>query len=225
MSTDYRVFFGDRPYLVESIEWDGPRPFTSGGPMWQGRFAIRRLTGKYQDIIDFHVRFGGIVTLPHEGLVIAEPARGTQARLLKAALTEIGPAVESGDMAVLEYAKGVYLDQLDEPYVPALVMASAPEFMVFGGKRRDPKWGGVRATHLEIQPHCAACGTLKDLEVHHIIPYHECPEKELDPENLLTLCNYHGCHLVIGHLCSYYSYNPDVVKDAARWLKRVRERP
>ncbi len=76
-------------------------------------------------------------------------------------------------------------------------------------RARYPQWRKLRAAHLKIEPSCAACGTKKDLDVHHIIPVSVNPQRELDPTNLVTLCSAR-CHLVFGHFMSYTCYNPDV---------------
>ena len=52
---------------------------------------------------------------------------------------------------------------------------------------RSPKWSSVRKEHLLNEPNCRACNRKKDLEVHHIVPYHINPEDELNPSNLMQL--------------------------------------
>lgn len=89
---------------------------------------------------------------------------------------------------------------------------------------RAGAWPRVRREHLAREPACAACGRAKDLEVHHIRPYHEHPELELDDGNLITLCA-DPCHLLFGHLCDYRSWNPGVREDAKAFLRKVRSRP
>lgn len=89
---------------------------------------------------------------------------------------------------------------------------------------RSPKWPSVRKTHLEKNPKCAACGRQKKLEVHHKIPVHLKPELELDPDNLITLCD-DPCHLIFGHLLNYKSYNKSVEEDCAVYLNKVNNRP
>lgn len=76
---------------------------------------------------------------------------------------------------------------------------------------------------------CQWCHGTKNLEVHHIMPYHEFPALELDPNNLITLCDVSvwnrmwnaigmgapDCdqdHLNKGHLGKYKCYNPDIRK-------------
>ena len=92
---------------------------------------------------------------------------------------------------------------------------------------RSSHWPTVRAAHLVDHPTCAACGAAKNLVVHHVVPFHERPELELDPSNLITLCESpsHNCHFVFGHLLSYRSWNAEVRSDAEAYLKKVKERP
>lgn len=80
-----------------------------------------------------------------------------------------------------------------------------PSENLFGGKR-DPRWREVRAEHIQKEPVCQACGKDIKLDVHHIIPVGIDKTKELDSDNLITLCN-QPCHLVFGHFMSYYCYN------------------
>lgn len=101
----------------------------------------------------------------------------------------------------------------------------AVPLLIVAGKRRSTRWPSVRARHLREHPACAACGSREQLSVHHIRPYHKFPELELDPDNFITLCEYHNCHLLLGHLCSWYSNNPAVARDAARFLQKIRNRP
>lgn len=94
---------------------------------------------------------------------------------------------------------------------------------------RSSKWPAVRAEHLRAHPACEACGErrTKVLAVHHIVPFHVDPMKELDPENLITLCEGESvnCHLLFGHLRNWRSWNVDVRKDAAEWRAKIKSRP
>ena len=90
---------------------------------------------------------------------------------------------------------------------------------------RSPHWSTVRAEHLKIEPTCAACGGTEGLQVHHCLPFHLDPSKELDQDNLITLCEERNCHYIFGHLYNWHSYNPNVREDAAAILKKVKERP
>ena len=92
------------------------------------------------------------------------------------------------------------------------------------GASRSGKWPEVRAAHLKDHPACAACGESKQLEVHHCLPFNVDAGKELDPGNLITLCEHHDCHLMIGHSGSFHAYNPHVREDARLMLIRVQSR-
>ncbi|MDE2097812.1 MAG: HNH endonuclease [Patescibacteria group bacterium] len=95
--------------------------------------------------------------------------------------------------------------------------------------RRSDKWPAVRRHHLEAHPTCAVCGGKDSLEVHHKKPFHLHPELELDPDNLITLCesknNGVNCHLLVGHLGNFRSLNEDVEPDSATWNQKIRNRP
>ena len=88
----------------------------------------------------------------------------------------------------------------------------------YWGAARSPKWSAVRRAFVRANPYCAACGTTRELEVHHIIPFHIDASRELDTANLLTLCQ--DCHLYIGHLKDWTSYNSHARQDAALMLSR-----
>jgi 5-methylcytosine-specific restriction protein A len=86
------------------------------------------------------------------------------------------------------------------------------------GKKRSAHWSSVRNAHIDKQPNCQVCGGSKDLQVHHVQPFHEHPELELDPNNLITLCESGtNCHLNYGHAGNFRGYNPEVVADAVVW--------
>ncbi len=92
------------------------------------------------------------------------------------------------------------------------------------GTPRSSKWPALERHWLSLHPTCAACGGRKQCVPHHLEPFHLEPEKELDPENLITLCNHRGCHLLIGHAGDWHAYNPHAQDDAALILTRVRNR-
>lgn len=97
--------------------------------------------------------------------------------------------------------------------------------LTIAGVLRSGKWPAVRKKHLAAHPACEVCGTKEGIEVHHVLPYQDHPELELDPGNLLTLCEKHGCHLAWGHFFNFSSYNPNVRADSARMKARVANRP
>jgi 5-methylcytosine-specific restriction endonuclease McrA len=88
---------------------------------------------------------------------------------------------------------------------------------------RSPRWPAARAAHLAIEPACVVCGSTANLEVHHILPFHVHPELELDPTNLITLCERagHECHFVFGHYFDFQAWNPDVRTYAAAFRRAV----
>lgn len=96
-------------------------------------------------------------------------------------------------------------------------------------KKRSDHWPAVRKQHLIAHPTCEACGGAENLEVHHILPFHLHPDLELDPNNLITLCESKksgvNCHLWFGHLGNFKSFNVDVLKNAAEWLLKFKNRP
>jgi 5-methylcytosine-specific restriction endonuclease McrA len=90
------------------------------------------------------------------------------------------------------------------------------------GAPRSGQWPRVRREHLSRQPECQACGRTKEMEVHHIRPFHDNPALELDPQNLITLCA-DPCHIVHGHLMSWLRSNKSVVEDCAAYRKKLAE--
>ena len=89
---------------------------------------------------------------------------------------------------------------------------------------RSPKWQSVRKEHLKKEPQCRACGKTKNLEVHHIVPVHMDPNRELDPSNLITLCS-EQCHIMFGHLMDFKSWNSSVVEDCKSIQNKIHSRP
>lgn len=90
---------------------------------------------------------------------------------------------------------------------------------------RSPQWATVRHAHIVANPNCIVCGKGGDheeLNVHHIKPYHLFPDLELEPTNLVTLCNYSLHHLWFGHFGNFrLGYNLNVVQDAAEFIKKM----
>ena len=94
--------------------------------------------------------------------------------------------------------------------------------------KRSNHWATVRKNFLETNTQCAVCNGKESLEVHHKQPFHVNPDLELDPTNLIVLCESksHGinCHLLVGHLGNYKNINPDVVADAATWNQKLQQK-
>lgn len=93
------------------------------------------------------------------------------------------------------------------------------------GAGRSGQWPAIRKEHLSKHQNCVLCGGAKKVEVHHIIPFSIDPDKELEPNNLITLCKAKNkgvnCHLFFGHLGNYKRYNPDVIKDTGEWYNKI----
>ena len=82
--------------------------------------------------------------------------------------------------------------------------------------KRSVHWRTVRKHHLIKEGWCRSCSSIKDLEVHHVMPFHLDPAKELDDSNLITLCETIGvqCHLKKGHLGNWKKANPNIRQEA-----------
>ena len=98
-----------------------------------------------------------------------------------------------------------------------------------GEPPRSSAWPHVEKAVLHLHPWCAACGPDKrdkGLQVHHHLPFAYCtalgrPDLELDPRNLLVLCETEhndpeaNHHLLLGHLGNFKSDNVHVAEDIA----------
>ncbi len=89
---------------------------------------------------------------------------------------------------------------------------------------RSSKWKTVRDAFVEKHPACEACGATEGINVHHVLPFHDRPDLELDSGNLISLCREH--HWIIGHdpdgpwgpqRPNWSLSNPNVREDAAKW--------
>ena len=91
---------------------------------------------------------------------------------------------------------------------------------------RSPHWPTVRKHFLESHGQCAFCGRKDKMEVHHMKPFHLDKSLELDPNNLITLCENggDGCHFTFGHLFDWKAYNPEVQAMSVHWQDRIKNR-
>jgi hypothetical protein len=107
---------------------------------------------------------------------------------------------------------------------PQIGILSADEIEALGTPR-SPKWKRLRDDHIRRNPACIVCGNTKNIVPHHIVPVHQNPERELDPENLVSLCegDTFNCHLFFGHLRNWSKHNPNVVEDARVWREKTRK--
>ena len=92
------------------------------------------------------------------------------------------------------------------------------------GTPRSGKWPTLEKKWLELHPNCAACGGDTQVSVHHKKPFHLHPDLELDPTNLISLCERHCCHLMVGHSGDWHAYNPHVADDAKFLAARIANR-
>jgi hypothetical protein len=91
------------------------------------------------------------------------------------------------------------------------------------GLARAGGWPALKRVHLANHPACEVCGSEEDCTAHHVRPVHVSSELELDPANLWTMCG--RCHLLIGHLGDWRSWNIGVRFDSEILRKKIRERP
>lgn len=102
-----------------------------------------------------------------------------------------------------------------------LALYEGPKVELVG---RSGKWTAMREYWLISNPRCAICNGTESLQVHHKMPYHIKPELELDPNNLLTLCEKpsRNCHFTWGHLYNWSNYNARIDECVAFWAE-IRE--
>ena len=98
------------------------------------------------------------------------------------------------------------------------------KYPMLGGVPRSPKFAKLAKEFIkEKGGKCEATGVSFDLEVHHILPYHLYPEKELDKNNFIVLT--HWIHFFLAHLGRWASHNEKIVEHA-KWLRElIRNRP
>ena len=90
----------------------------------------------------------------------------------------------------------------------------------FGGVPRSGSWYSTRNEFIKSNNECECCGSKKNLQVHHKVPFCVDPDRELDMDNLMTLCA--DCHFQIGHCGWWASYNPNV-EESVRFYKAMLE--
>lgn len=92
---------------------------------------------------------------------------------------------------------------------------------LFGGKTfgatRAKGWRRFREANIEN--YCRYCDSFVLLELHHIIPFNVAPEKELDKDNVVTLCRW--CHFKLGHFCDWWSWNENILN----WIEAKNQKP
>lgn len=71
------------------------------------------------------------------------------------------------------------------------------------------RWRKTQRLFIKEQSICQMCGILKELQVHHVYPWHLFEHLRFDLNNLVTLCQ--PCHFRFGHWLSWYRFNPDIL--------------
>ncbi|MCP4493301.1 MAG: HNH endonuclease [Gammaproteobacteria bacterium] len=84
---------------------------------------------------------------------------------------------------------------------------------------RSSGWWSLSRQFKEDNPECVACGSIKRLHVHHIMPVAKYPQFEMQWTNLMTLCFY--CHFVLGHLRNWKRCCVHIVTVAKDFRKMV----
>lgn len=90
------------------------------------------------------------------------------------------------------------------------------------GMARSSEWEKFRNEFMKDNNFCEVCRTDKNLEAHHIKPFHLNPSLELDKDNLIALCRDH--HYLFGHFLNWSSFNPDVISDSKIWNVKIKTR-
>ena len=104
--------------------------------------------------------------------------------------------------------------------VVILLIAKHLESSLYGD--RSPQWPKLSIEWLKANKWCVVCGA-KATVVHHIQPVSQRPDLELDKDNLASTCD--RCHLFVGHLGAWQSWNPVFLSDALWWRKKIENRP
>lgn len=89
----------------------------------------------------------------------------------------------------------------------------------------DYQWRQTRNEFIRWEPICQMCARDKNLQVHHILPWHLRPDLRYEHQNLVTLCA--DCHLRFGHYNNWKDYNIEILalcqaaqsmhRDDVRW--------
>jgi 5-methylcytosine-specific restriction protein A len=94
------------------------------------------------------------------------------------------------------------------------------------GTRRSSRWRKFRDGLLKGNS-CACCGGKKSLIGHHRIPFHLAPDMELDPDNIIVLCEAKrygiNCHLLLGHCGNWRRANVYCDADVAYWKSKLKD--
>lgn len=131
---------------------------------------------------------------------------------------------DDGDLIIPFFIKGKTREDIVDILANLLAILSDDLLdLHIVGTPRSPRWTKVRNEVIEERGFCACCKSKKNLNVHHKKPFHLFPELELEKNNLIVLCA--TCHLFLGHLKNFKSWNPDVDKDVEMFRLKIERRP
>ena len=96
------------------------------------------------------------------------------------------------------------------------------------GAARSSAWPAFRKRYEKIEPKkCKVCGDDRS-ELHHILPFHKDPSREMDSTNVIWLCDGAGTlehHRGLGHLGNFRSWNAEIEVDARILHDKIMHRP
>ena|SRR3990167_1773377 len=98
-------------------------------------------------------------------------------------------------------------------------------FTIRLGAARSPRWNEIRKEFLKTHLKCEACGRIRGIVPHHVLPFHLFPQYELLEKNLIALCEgpIVNCHFLFGHCyLSWKSYNENVW-ESIESIKEIRK--
>jgi hypothetical protein len=75
------------------------------------------------------------------------------------------------------------------------------------------RWRQVSRAYRARHPRCALCHRDKNIEAHHIVPWHKSAELRYDDNNLISLCR--DDHFKFGHFNNWKLSNPGISALAA----------
>lgn len=93
------------------------------------------------------------------------------------------------------------------------------------GVARSPHWESFKHEFSKTNSRrCAYCDSPIDVQLHHEQPFHINPQRELDPTNLIWLCEEVGSnhHLHVGHCGDWKKFNPRVREDCLKNQKMIK---
>lgn len=99
---------------------------------------------------------------------------------------------------------------------------------MFGGVPRTPGWTKESRDYKisvgNVSEISGKKGTIfNPLQVHHCIPFHLAPEKELDWDNFICVTRWE--HFIMCHLGNWKSWNINIKEDAKIWFNKISNRP